>query len=61
VFGTVNAGSNAYEAAIHDLGEFMKRWPEAVRRLITGRFRIADYRELLLGKPAGIKNVFTIG
>ena len=61
VFGTVNAGGNAYEAAIRDLGEFMKRWPDAVRRLITGRFPITAYRELLLGKPAGIKNVFAIG
>ena len=61
VFGTVNAGSNAYEAAIRDLGDFMKRWPEAVRRLITGRFPITAYSELLLGKPAGIKNVFTLG
>ena len=61
VLGTVNAGSNAYEAAIRDLGEFMKRWPEAVRRLITGRFPITGYRDLLLRKSVGIKSVFTIG
>jgi threonine dehydrogenase-like Zn-dependent dehydrogenase len=30
VFGTVNAGKDAFEAAIDDLGAFVKRWPQAV-------------------------------
>ena len=59
VFGTVNAGRDAYESAIRDLGIFMGRWPQAVRSLITGRFPIEEHRELLLGKRAGIKNVIT--
>ena len=28
------------EAAIHDLELFLKRWPVAVRSLITGRYKI---------------------
>lgn len=59
VFGTVNAGRNAYETAIRDLGTFMERWPRTVRSLITGRFPIEEHRDLLLGKRRGIKNVIT--
>jgi glucose 1-dehydrogenase len=61
VFGTVNAGRETFEAAIGDLGVFMRRWPEAVRSLITGRFPVAAYRELLLGATTGIKNVLRFG
>jgi threonine dehydrogenase-like Zn-dependent dehydrogenase len=57
VLGTVNAGRDAFEAAIADLGTFLERWPEAVRALITGRFPLGAHRELLLGRPNGIKNV----
>jgi hypothetical protein len=57
VFGTVNAGRQTFEAAIRDLGRFMDLWPDAVRMLITGRFPVSAYRELLLGAPSGIKNV----
>lgn len=55
--GTVNAGKDAFEAAVRDLGVFMQRWPESVRGIITGRFKIESARDLLLGKATGIKNV----
>ena len=61
VFGTVNASRESFESAISNLGIFMKRWPAAVRALITGRFPVKSYRDLLLGKPAGIKNLITLG
>ncbi len=61
VYGTVNAGREAFEAAIRDIGVFMKRWPQALRSLITGRYPMEKHRELLLGKPGGIKNVIAIG
>ena len=61
VFGTVNAGRDAFEAAIRDLGQFATRWPAAVRSLITGRFPVDAYLDLLLGKPQGIKNVLAFG
>ena len=57
LLGTVNAGRDAFENAIQDLGIFMKRWPDSVRALITGRYRIDNAKELLLGKANGIKNV----
>jgi len=57
VLGTVNAGRDAFEAAIRDLGIFLARWPDAVRGLLTGRFPLDSYQELLLRKPPGIKNV----
>ena len=57
VLGTVNAGRDAFEAAIGDLGVFVARWPDAVRGLLTGRFPLEAYPELLLKKAPGIKNV----
>lgn len=59
VFGTVNAGRDAFENAITDLGTFMERWPDAVRNLISGRHPVGNFRDLLLGTPSGIKNVIT--
>jgi hypothetical protein len=57
VFGTVNAGREAFESAVSDLALFVRRWPAAVRSLITGRFPLDAHRELLLGQAQGIKNV----
>jgi glucose 1-dehydrogenase len=61
VFGSVNAGRDAFEAAIADLGSFVARWPDAVRSLISGRYPFDSYRDLLLGKSSGIKNVIGLG
>jgi threonine dehydrogenase-like Zn-dependent dehydrogenase len=60
VVGTVNADSAAFAAAIRDLGIFKQRWPDALHALITGRFPIQAYRELLLGTRSGIKNVIAL-
>ena len=60
VVGTVNADREAFAGAIRDLGVFLKRWPTALRSLITGRYKIDQYRELLLGKASGIKNVIAM-
>ena len=60
VFGTVNAGRETFEAAITDLGVFMERWPAATRSLITGRYPMSAYRDLLLGAPKGIKETITL-
>jgi threonine dehydrogenase-like Zn-dependent dehydrogenase len=60
VVGTVNAGRDAFEEAIQDLGVFAERWPTAARSLITGRFPMEEYRELLTGRPSGIKNVIQL-
>lgn len=60
LLGTVNAGADAYEAAIRSLVTFMKRWPEALRSVITGWYPIEAYRDLLSGKTVGIKNVIRL-
>lgn len=60
IIGTVNADRPAFQNAIRDLGVFKQRWPKALRSIITGRHPITSYRELLLGKATGIKNVITI-
>ncbi len=57
VYGTVNAGRDAFEAAVVDVGEFLKRWPDATRSLISGRHPVEKAHELLLGRPGGIKHV----
>lgn len=57
VFGTVNAGRDAFDAAIRDLEIFNGRWPQALKSLITSRVPIEQHRDLLLGKAGGIKNV----
>lgn len=51
--GTVNAGKNAFEAAVRDLGVFMKRWLDAVRNLITGRYPVEQHLDLVMGKAGG--------
>jgi threonine dehydrogenase-like Zn-dependent dehydrogenase len=60
IFGTVNAGSDAFRNAISDIGEFHRRWPEAVRAIITRRVPIDDAAQTLRGKLPGIKNVISV-
>jgi len=57
IIGTVNASPQDFADAVRDLGEFKKRWPQAIGSLITARRSIEGYRELLTGKATGIKNV----
>jgi threonine dehydrogenase-like Zn-dependent dehydrogenase len=59
LYGTVNAGPDAFAAAVEDLQEFLKRWPTIVPKLITQRFAPETFADLLTGKPAGIKNVIS--
>ncbi len=58
LLGTVNAGRDAFQAAIRDLEIFKKSWPEALRKLITGRFTI-DQAPEVLASADGIKNVIS--
>jgi len=59
VLGSVNAGKGAFEAAIGHLGEFTRRWPDAVSSLVT-HHPMEMYEELLTGRSGGIKNVIAI-
>ncbi len=60
VFGTVNAGRGSFEASIRDIRAFLRRWPEAVKSLISGRYEMEQYSDLLLGRSSGIKNVIKL-
>ena len=60
VFGTVNADRQSFLDAIRDLAEFRRRFPDAVRGLITKRFQIEEHADLLLGRAPGIKNVLSM-
>jgi threonine dehydrogenase-like Zn-dependent dehydrogenase len=57
VLGTVNAGAGAFAAAVADLDAFVARWPDAVRRLIAGRWPLAAGPELLRRRPPGVKHL----
>lgn len=59
ILGTVNAGKDGFEAAIRTLGSATQRWPSATQAIITGRYPLDAYRDLLLGQPSGIKNVLS--
>jgi threonine dehydrogenase-like Zn-dependent dehydrogenase len=61
LLGTVNAGRVDFESAIADLERFSRRWPSAVRALISGRHSIEGAARLLQTAPAGIKEVISFG
>jgi threonine dehydrogenase-like Zn-dependent dehydrogenase len=60
VFGTVNAGRDSFENSIRDVGTFSRRWPDALKSLISGRFPMEAHSDLLLGRTGGIKNVIQL-
>lgn len=55
--GTVNAGAQAYEAAIQTLGEIYRRWPHAVKGIITNVVTPDQVQAALTGEKKGIKHV----
>jgi len=59
VLGTVNAGKDAFEAAIADLTAFYAKWPAAVNGLITARFPLEQFAVPIL-HPQGIKNIVRV-
>ncbi len=59
ILGTVNAGSVDHVSAIRHIKTFMERWPEVFDTIISGRYPLDAYRDLLLGQSSGIKNVLS--
>lgn len=57
ILGTVNAGRDAFAAAVSDLAVFTTRWPDQVSSLITTRHRPDDFAAPLQGPGEGIKHV----
>lgn len=60
VLGTVNAGPQAFDNAVRDIGVFAARWPQALRAMITGRYPMEGFHDPVMGKAGGIKNVIAI-
>jgi glucose 1-dehydrogenase len=60
VLGTVNADRQAFEAAARDMWLFHQRFPDALKRIITGRHPIDSFAALDFQQLGGIKNVITI-
>jgi glucose 1-dehydrogenase len=59
VLGTVNAGADAFAAAVAHLAEFQRRWPDVTGTLIGGRYPLEQAGELIFGRPTGIKTVIS--
>jgi len=59
ICGTVNAGRASFEEGVQDLVSFMRRFPDAVRALITARMTLDDARDAVLSR-GGIKSVITV-
>jgi glucose 1-dehydrogenase len=59
LFGTVNASRSAFEASVRQLEQFMSRFPDAVRGLITKRAKLED-APALLHHHGGIKQILTL-
>jgi threonine dehydrogenase-like Zn-dependent dehydrogenase len=59
LLGTVNAGPDAFAAAVRHLAEFHRHWPEATRTLIAGRYPPEQAAQLIFGRPTGIKSVIS--
>jgi threonine dehydrogenase-like Zn-dependent dehydrogenase len=59
LFGTVNAGPDAFTAAIEDLELFQRRWPGTLESLLTTRKSPEHCAELLMGPPSGVKPVIS--
>jgi glucose 1-dehydrogenase len=61
VLGTVNAPKIAFENGIKDLAEFQKRWPQALRALITGHLPLDRFQETVKRTDKNeIKTVLTM-
>ena len=60
VLGVVNAGRQAFDNAVRDIGVFAARWPQALRAMITGRYPMEAFHDPVMGKAGGIKNVIAI-
>lgn len=61
VFGTVNSNRGHFQAGIESLGEFQRLWPGLVRRMITRRCGMEDFKDALNRRREDIKTVLEIG
>ncbi len=60
LLGTVNAGMDAFEAAVRDLAVWQVKWPHIFETLISGRYDLEDHAGLYDGSIPGVKNVMRV-
>ncbi|MDH5490591.1 MAG: glucose 1-dehydrogenase [Myxococcales bacterium] len=60
LLGTVNAGPDAFHAAVRDLQAFKGKHGEVFETLITARHPMDAFEPLLKGRAQGIKNVIRV-
>jgi glucose 1-dehydrogenase len=60
LLGTVNAGPDAFAAAVQHLAEFRSEWPQATETLIAARYPLEQAVHLIFGRPTGIKTVISL-
>jgi hypothetical protein len=60
VLGTVNAGRDAFTAALAHLREFEARWPQALRSMIAARHPLEDFEQPLKERLPGVKHVISL-
>jgi threonine dehydrogenase-like Zn-dependent dehydrogenase len=59
LLGTVNAGPDAFVAAVQHLAEFRTEWPDATETLIGARYPLEQAAQLIFERPTGIKTVIS--
>jgi len=60
VFGTVNAGPDAFRAAVDAMGDFARRWPRELGSLVSSRHPLDEVPALLEAPPVGTKSVVRV-
>ncbi|MEM9185328.1 MAG: glucose 1-dehydrogenase [Planctomycetota bacterium] len=60
VFGTVNAGQEAFASAAERLQRFQQKWPDAINAVISRRWPLDEVDRLLTDPGPGIKHVASI-
>jgi glucose 1-dehydrogenase len=61
LLGTVNAGAEAFAAALEELARFAARLPGVAESLLAGRFAPEDVASLVTQRQLGVKSVVGIG
>jgi threonine dehydrogenase-like Zn-dependent dehydrogenase len=61
IFGTVNAGPEAFRAAVEAMGDFQRRWPAELGSLVSSRHALEEVPGVLRGPPVGTKSVVRVG
>ncbi len=57
LLGTVNAGTDAFDAAVAELGRFAERRPGVAESMLAGPFEPDEVADLVGGRQVGVKSV----